>query len=719
MGILSKEKIEKILACALVASITIPNVAYATPKTSSTINSLDESDLNQSSQDDLVIDNDNVNLIDDTTTNTPNGEGDKKDEGTPPKDEVTPPNDEELEKVTSTLENKWDKSYTASLSSSATVKVVATTDGGYFVVVCDGGKISFNKFTKSGSLDWKQEHEVNLKSIIDADYVSDGSILITGLTEIENTEGEVKTHSTLMKVDLNGRIIWSNDFVNNDELFFENTEVLSDGSFISVGYSLTEEGKSYPTIYRINPDGEEVWKDCVDSSEGKYVDLVVKDNNIVVGFNGNGDLFGSTPLGGKDIILVNYNPNGDKGEFKLLGGKDNEILKSMDLTKDGNILLMGTFESADVFGGFATKVGQKEMVLELNNSYEPVWGYSVGYNLEKMLVSIDGSLLLSGNGVSSILNKKSAYLECVKKDQEPVVLDFRFSGAKNDFAYSTLTQLADNNVIAGSLITESKSSYVNVRSLSLGLESEDFRPVALTATLNNGSIIDAVSSMDNKYITLRLNDSGKYTDLKSFEGINAKSLTSDEDGGFTFIYASKDLKTIKAKYSQEGSLVSETLITDGTSNSGTTNGGTASNGTTSTGNSSSTTTKPDSTKPDSTKPDSTKPDGTTTDSTTSNGTPNDSNPSDSTQSSPAQGDSTQGSTTQGTPTQGTPNGGTTQETTTSQPNVGLTEVPSYKGTLPYTGLDDQALLPILGVVALVGGSIYFYMDKKYHSKKYI
>ena len=693
MGILSKEKIEKILACALVASITIPNVAYATPKTSSTINSLDESDLNQSSQDDLVIDNDNVNLIDDTATNTPNGEGDKKDETTPPKDEVTPPKDEELEKVTSTLENKWDKSYTASLSSSATVKVVATTDGGYFVVVCDGGKLSFNKFTKSGSLDWKQEHEVKLKSIIDVDYVSDGSILVTGLTEVENKEGEVKTQSTLMKVDLNGRIIWSNDFVNNDELFFENTEVLSDGSFISVGYSLTAEGKSYPTIYRINPDGEEVWKDCVDSSEGKYVDLVVKDNNIVVGFNGNGDLFGSTPLGGKDIILVNYNPNGDKGEFKLLGGKDNEILKSMDLTKDGNILLMGTFESADVFGGFATKVGQKEMVLELNNSYEPVWGYSVGYNLEKMLVSIDGSLLLSGNGVSSILNKKSAYLECVKKDQEPVVLDFRFSGAKNDFAYSTLTQLADNNVIAGSLIT-------------LGLESEDFRPVALTATLNNGSIIDAVSSMDKKYITLRLNDSGKYTDLKSFEGISAKSLTSDEDGGFTFIYASKDLKTIKAKYSQEGSLISETLITDGTSNSGTTNGGTASNGgTTSNGNSSSTTTKPDSTKPDGTTSDSTTTtDGTTSSTTTSNGTPNDSNPSDSTQ---------------GSTTQETPNGGTTQETTTSQPNVGLTEVPSYKGTLPYTGLDDQAMLPILGVVALVGGSIYFYMDKKYHSKKYI
>ena len=732
------KKFKKLTSLMLTSSLLTPNllVKADTNNISNTVSNNVGNNVNRLDESDLFIeDNDNVS-VDDRYDNLINGSNistydDDSNVDTPPND-VPSQDTEDLEKVATVLENKWDKSYTGALSSKASVKTIATTDGGYMVVICDNGRLSFNKFTKSGKLDWKKEHAVPYLGITDIDYVSDGAFVVTGFANSNQPndsidENQLTEHdssqnnsivSVISKYDLNGALLWSESYEENDEIHFNNTEVLIDGSIVSVGYTLKNNLK-YPTIYRIDVDGEIMWNNTIDSSTGEYIDLVVKDDNLIVGFNGEGDLFGSTPYGGSDVIIVNYNMYGDTGEFKLLGGKNDEILKSMDLTKDGNILLMGTFKSSDVFGGFATDTKHTEMVLELDSSYEPVWGYSVGYNLKEMLVSIDGTLVLSGNGTSAILNRNTAYIESVKKGFEPTVLDFRFSGAKNDYYYSTITQLVDNNVVLGSLITESKNSYVNVRSVSLGLEAEDFRSIVMSATLKDGSIIDAVNSLDKKYIVLRLNKEGAYTDLKSFEGATVKSLTANEDGGFSLIYVSKDSKTVKSSYDANGSLVDEVLITDSNVNQkpGSSNNGNNSNN----GNVNQ---KPDS----SNNGNSSDSDNNTSNDDNSNQTPNgdgdDNNqnqtPSDNTNGglvlngsgNLSNGDSSNGASSTGGTTN-SPNG------TTNNSDVGLSEVKNHKETLPYTGIEGSDILLILGAVTLIGGSLFMYMNNKYYSKKYL
>lgn len=740
------KKFKKLTSLMLMSSLLTPNllVKADTNNISNNVNRLDESDLFIEDNDNVSVGDSYVNLINGSNVSTYE---DDSNVDTPPNDVTQTPNDGELEKVVTVLENNWDKSYTGSLSSSATIKTLATTDGGYIVAVCDGGKLSLNKFTKSGTLDWKKEYPATITSIKDMDYVSDGSILITSedfvpvkndvvdkeLTEEQTGvefDGKDSNHKVpvISKFDLDGNLIWSRYIDSDNDLVFNNTEVLEDGSFVSVGYSVIE-GHTFPSIARIDYDGNVLWNDLINSAEGEFVDLVIKDNSLIAGFNGDGDLFGSTPLGGKDIILVNYSLNGDKAEFKLIGGSHDETLKSMDLDKQGNILLMGTFESADVFSGFASDVKHTEMVLELDSSYEPVWGYSVGYDLQEMLVSIDGTLLLSGNGTSSILNKKNAYLESVKKGQESTVLDFRFNGAKNNFYYSSLIQLADNSVIAGSLITESKNSYVNIRSLSLGLESTDLRHVALTATLKDGSIIDAVNSLDKRYITLRLNKSGKYTDIKSIEGASAKALTPNDDGGFTFIYVSKDSKTIKSKYDPNGTLLEETVITDSNSNNNNNAGGSTggNNNSTNSGNNSNSTNSGNS--------------DSINNGNNSNSTNNGN--SDSTNNGNNSNDNSAGNTVIGggsnqggnNSTQDVPNendnitstdkaddsvGGSTQGSANNSTNTpGLSEMKNYSGTLPYTGIDGTDALLLLGVVALGGGLLYMFVNNRYYSKKFL
>lgn len=607
--------------------------------------------------------------------------------------------EEDLEKVQTELKNLWDKSYAGKLKESTSVKSIATTDGGYVIFTCSEF-LSANKFTNSGNLVWKVEHEdLEYKSVNDAVLLSDGSMMLVG--------SSVNGTSLISKILPNGKISWTKEIASEGETYYTDLLMLSTGEFVLSGYEVDESDVMSAVLTYCSADGEVVWQKQYENVVGKFVGSVYKDGYIFSAYTGDGSLFGNTAAGGDDIVIVKYDTQGNENEFKLIGGSSDDTLKQIELNTNNEIILMGSFKSDNEFSGFFTNPGDSDLVLKLDNSLEPIWGYSVPYQLDRFLVSRDGTIVLSGRGTSGILSTNFCYLESLKGDLTPTKLEFKFNGSKSPYSYTDLIQLTNNTIIGCSIITESASSFLNVRNLSLGLDITDSRKVLATVTLSNDNVVDVVSTDDNKSIVVRLNESGLLKDLTVLEGATLKEL-SLVDEGFKVEYLSADSKLVKSVYNNEGKLLSRNVVTSDTnqdnnqdSNAGSNNGNVSNSG-------SDTINKPN----DSDKDDSNKDD-------TNAGEPSVDDIQQPSGDTGVQGPNDGANTNVGDASTNVDDLNTVQpggDIATEQPSGGLTQMSDKSETLPYTGLDAEYYWIYLGVVVLIAGGALMFITEKYYKK---
>lgn len=305
--------------------------------------------------------------------------------------------------------------------------VVQTKDGGYILT----GKIEFKekndfnifvfKLNKNGDKEW----EKNFGGIDndEANYIlnlSDGNYIILGVTKSFN-KGSSDIY--VLKIDKNGNKIWEKNFGSEKEeggLVIYETE---DKGFIIGGYIYSDEKRGNDFyILKLNKDGEKEWEKIFGGMDNDYVTYIQQTKEggyIFIGnskinelknsdiyFNifkldktgekeweknyygkGKDDMIfikqivnvgyiaiGNTTSysgGDYDFYIIKLDNEGEKKLEKIYGGISDDIVKSVEQTKDGGFILAGYTRSFE-------EGGANFYIVKLDKNLEKEWEKTFG-----------------------------------------------------------------------------------------------------------------------------------------------------------------------------------------------------------------------------------------------------------------------------------------------------------------------------------------------------
>ncbi len=222
-------------------------------------------------------------------------------------------------------------------------------------------------------------------------------------------------------------------------------------------------------VAKLNPQGGHLWSKRFgdNSSERSWeVEIDASGNIILAGyFYGNVD-FGGGPLisaGGQDIFLVKLNPQGGHIWSKRFGGVDEQLVRSLDVAPNGDILIGGFFESGLDFGttnlvsaghwdAFLAKL-DKDGVVQFAKGYgdsEDQRVYGVSFDSGGNIVVTGrhfGTIDLGGGPLTSV-TERDAYVAKL----DPMgshIWSQAYSGSGNQLSWALAVDAKDNIAVVG------------------------------------------------------------------------------------------------------------------------------------------------------------------------------------------------------------------------------------------------------------------------------
>ena len=324
----------------------------------------------------------------------------------------------------------WQKTIGGSGDDSL-VSIVPTADGGFIVSGYSNSNKSGDKTQNavSNSFDYwivKLNSSGNVlwdKTIggirTDRDPIiiptADGGYLIGGTSNsdlsADKTESDINDSYDywVVKVDANGNVQWDNT-IGGIQLDVLTTLAQSpDGNYILGGYSYTIGDRKYDKtdgnrgsslwadywIVKLNSDGTRILWNKVYG--GKNEDILTsmeqtKDNGYILGgySYSNAEFEKSEDfLGNDDYWLVKIDGNGNKLWDKIYGGSLSDYLTSLDQTKDGGYILGGYSNSPVSFDKTQTFKGTTDYwIVKIDSSRNVQWNKTFGGRLGDYLSSV-------------------------------------------------------------------------------------------------------------------------------------------------------------------------------------------------------------------------------------------------------------------------------------------------------------------------------------------
>jgi hypothetical protein len=248
-------------------------------------------------------------------------------------------------------------------------------NGGYDALIARFNKDGILMWIKTfGGLDWDFANKINL--------THDGNLIVCGSTYSFGRGGE---DAFVIKLDLNGNILWQKIYggLNNDD--FHSIKATSDGGFIACGTT-----KSYGDILgdiwvaKLTLNGDSVWFKTYGGNKVEVGKDIVEDKFNDYVFVGGSESFSNGKL---DAIIYKTNSVGVEDWYRFFGlsSEDETVLEviNSNLINGGYVIIYQTKEIPFY------KLDTKSLLLDKNGYY--INGGRVGSTDDEEVMSVGSS----------------------------------------------------------------------------------------------------------------------------------------------------------------------------------------------------------------------------------------------------------------------------------------------------------------------------------------
>lgn len=356
----------------------------------------------------------------------------------------------------------------------------------------------------------------------------------------------------------------------------------SDGGFVIVGYSVSNNfdipsnnGQNDIFICKINRLGQIQWsKSYGGSGEDLATGIVEIDNGFIVcgtSIGGNNDFFRN--YGHTDIVIFRLNQNGDLIWKKNFGGSENDYTRALIKTNDNSLLLVGYTQSND--NDISGNIGNLDgLILKLNMEGVVIWQKLLGGVANDYFYSVaqttDSGFVIAGMSNSSSWGNYGTNDAWIIKVSSNGLFEWQnhFGGTEND-KFISVVQLSDGKYVATGetysfdydsienhgvaqnrdcFVVKISNSGQKEWSKCFGGTSEDDGRSIVQSTDNNLVILCQIHSNDGDiypvinveadYWLIKLNSNGTILWKRAYGGSGhevAKCLLQTSDNGYIFV----------------------------------------------------------------------------------------------------------------------------------------------------------------------------------------
>ena len=328
-----------------------------------------------------------------------------------------------------------------------------------------------------GTIDWAKtfggSQEDFARSVI---QTLDGNILVFGNST--STDGDIidklieVSDYWLLKLDMEGNVIWSKTYGGSDEDVGQRVIQTSDGGYVIVGYSKSNdidasnnEGQHDNWILKLDSNGTILWEKSFGYAGHDHAYSVIETSDggfFMTGFlditasEGEGSSVRNNRHGIGEFWCHKLDANGNLEWRNYFGGTNNDRAYDAVQANDGGYVVIGFSESND-FDISDSKGSYDYWVVKLNTIGELVWDKSLGGSeidqARSIIKTDDNAYIIAGNSFSNDGDITSNYgssdfLLIKLSDDGKVLWNKNYGGSQFDFATS-INKSSEGYIVTG------------------------------------------------------------------------------------------------------------------------------------------------------------------------------------------------------------------------------------------------------------------------------
>lgn len=238
-----------------------------------------------------------------------------------------------------------------------------TSDGGFITIgsgsnydFFGGGSLRVVKTDIFGITEWDTSYNLRLVNLTDIEQTRDGGYIISGYNPL--VFSDVPMYQFL-KINSRGSIEWSKSFNSTIFSFLNSIDQTDDGGYILGGYTgvgineeKTENSQGGMDFWIIKTDnlGNTVWQNTIGGSQDDIVKTIerTRDGGYIIGGTSASPISGDKTennFGSSDYWIVKLNNTGNIDWQKTFGGTGSDNLIYLEQTNDDGYIMSGYSES--------------------------------------------------------------------------------------------------------------------------------------------------------------------------------------------------------------------------------------------------------------------------------------------------------------------------------------------------------------------------------------
>ncbi len=287
----------------------------------------------------------------------------------------------------------------------------------------------------------------------------------------------------IIKYNSKGEVEWTNQIGGSSSEIINSVVETSDGGYIAGGYfssdeikieneTVTNNGSSDGLIVKGNSKGEVEWIRSIGGNESEQIKSIAETSDgdyIAVGNSSSDEIKVENEVvtnnGDYDGIIIKYSNKGDIKWAKNIGGSDYDYISSVVETNDGGCILGGYFRSDNVIIGKDTitsigssiikcdKEGELKTINQIEGEIESIAltsseGILIGGNFGRILKVGDEKLTSNGLDDGMVIKLENQEMPI------PLVSDAKVIGKNSSDTINSVRETNDGGYIVGGYFSE-------------------------------------------------------------------------------------------------------------------------------------------------------------------------------------------------------------------------------------------------------------------------